>query len=128
MLSQIAKWFDDWKKITGGIVGVVAFLGLPYSGWLWIDTRYAKAADMKTQQSQLSGQLNYQINELKLGQVINKRDFLQAKYWDIEAQASRNKGQMTDVERRYYNEMARQIEEANKEIDYLQGALRNQAK
>ena len=59
MLSKIAAWFDDWKKI-------------------------------------------------------------------IEAQASRNNGRMTDVERRYCDEMGRQIEEADKEIDYLQGALRNQ--
>jgi len=57
---------------------------------------------------------------------VTKRDLLQAKYWDIEAQASRNNGRMTDVERRYCNEMGRQIEKANKEIDYLQGALRNQ--
>jgi len=47
-----------WKKVTS-IVAAFILLGSVISGYIWFDTKYAKAADTKT------NRINIEVNQLK---------------------------------------------------------------
>jgi len=124
MITWLANTFDTWKKITGGILAVVAFVGACVSGAVKLNQHWVLATVYAADVEQLRGQLNYQVNELKLENARTRLQQANAKQLEFSLKPTSERD--SEMGRRYGDQLQKDVDSATKEVHDLEEALKNQ--
>lgn len=124
MVKLLAGWFDDGKKIAEGSVAVVLFIGFLAGGWYWLDGRWDQRAIAGEAQA-IRGQMNYQTNELKLGQARQGLEAWQQRWLEFQIKTPSERNSMTGQQ--YMQVINDRIEQYKKEVNFYERALQRDA-
>lgn len=102
-----------WAKLAGAMLPLGSFLvGAGYA----VDARYAKAGDVNREAARISGQLNVQVNELKVLALQNQRTSYERERFDLRTIPRRERRPLTEFEERRLGDVETSIDRLTFEI------------
>ena len=120
---SLKSWHGILFLVGGSVASAGGIATSVYSAVIMIDGRWdqrAVAADFKT----LQGQINYQTNEVKLGQARQNLDMWQQRWIEFELKSPAEKN--SPVGRQYQRIIDDKIGQYKHEVEYFERALENQ--
>lgn len=120
---RIRYLWSSWTVAAAGLTATTAAIGVLLGGWWFIDERWdqrALAADGRA----IQGQLNYQINEVKLGYAKQRLEAAETKWLEFQLRPAAERN--TQLGREYQRVLEGKVGEAKREVDFYEEALRRQ--